>query len=446
MKEVYSDLFLFLPRLQGHFNGGAFVMMKSLLLFLILSMSWGAVQVKENHPRFDKTPSVLLISLDGYRHDYNDIYRPPTLTKFAQEGVRAKSLIPSFPSKTFPNHLSLVTGLYPGNHGIVSNNFYAPKLKKNYKLRDRDSLLNADFYSGIPLWNLASLNQMVSGVYFWPGSEAPIGGHLPSYYERYNHSTPHIKRINKIIEWLNLPRRRRPHYLSLYLSDVDSAGHRYGPRSKEVKEAVFKVDASLRFLFHKLSHLKEELNIIITSDHGMAPFDASKKVLIDKTPSLKKLMKSFQTRGQGSTMFLYYKGHPKEKIKTITKIMEQFSLSTAFYRAYLPSHFVAHFKGRYHPRMGDIMLVADPPTLLGKGGLSLGVPKGGHGYDGKHRDMQGIFFAKGPQFKRGHVVKSFENIHVYPLVAFLLGLPVEKVIDGDFNKVKNLLKTSKKAE
>ena len=289
------------------------MMAKSLLLFLVVSIGWGAIQIRENHSRFDQTPFVLLISLDGYRHDYNELYSPPTLKKFAQQGVSAQSLIPSFPSKTFPNHLTIVTGLYPGNHGIVSNNFYSPQLKKNYRMKDKDSILNADFYSGTPLWSLASLNKMVSAVYFWPGSEAPIAGHFPSYYKRYKHSTPHIKRINKIIEWLKLPLRRRPHYLSLYLSDVDSAGHRYGPRSKEVKKAVLKVDASLKFLFDKISYFKEELNIIIVSDHGMTLFDKSKKINVAQNPSLKKFMRSFRIMGQGSVMFLYYKGDPQKR-------------------------------------------------------------------------------------------------------------------------------------
>ena len=123
--------------------------------------------------------------------------------------------------------------------------------------------------------------------------------------------------------------------------------------------------------------------------------------------------------------------------------MKEFSQSAVSYRAYRPSDFSAHFQGSYHPRMGDIMLLADPPTFISKGGHRLArVSKGGHGYDVKHRDMQGIFFAKGPQFKKGHVVKSFENVHIYPLVAHLLGLPTEKAIDGEFSKVKKPLENS----
>lgn len=412
--------------------------MKYLLWSLMVSIAWGATQVKENHRRFDQTPYVLQISIDGYRHDYNDLYNPPTLVKFARAGVRAKSLIPVFPSKTFPNHLSLVTGLYPGRHGIVANHFYAPKLKKHYSLKDRGSVRNARFYTGIPLWNLASLNRMVSAVYFWPGSEAAIGGHFPSHYVAYNHSTPHIDRINKVIEWMKLPRSQRPHYVSLYFSDVDSAGHRYGPRSKGVKEAVLKVDASLKLLLGELSKLKLELNIIIVSDHGMTRLDESKKITIDTSPVIKQLLKSFHIQGKGPIMFLYYHGQPSKKQKTINQLIKQLAQVSSHYQTYRRSNLPRRFHGNNNPRMGDIILMADPPYSLGIG-QQWSIPKGDHGYDGIHRDMHGIFLARGPQLKTGLAIESLENIHIYPLIARILGPPVRGRIDGDFRKVKNLL-------
>ena len=256
------------------------------LVLSLTSCAMANIQIKENHPRFDQAPYVLLISIDGYRHDYNELYKPPNLTKFAKEGVSAKSLIPGFPSKTFPSHLSQVTGLYPGRHGIVDNAFYAPELNKNYNYKDRSTVIDGQFYSGVPLWSLASQHQMVSGVYFWPGSEAPINGHFPSHYVPYEHSTPHMDRINKVMEWIKLPLRERPHFLSLYFSDVDSAGHRYGPRSEEVRQAVLKVDQSLGYLFQQLRPLGLDINIVITSDHGMAALDESKKFLWIRTRKL----------------------------------------------------------------------------------------------------------------------------------------------------------------
>ncbi|MCY4643748.1 MAG: ectonucleotide pyrophosphatase/phosphodiesterase [Bacteriovoracales bacterium] len=417
-------------------------MMTKILFYLCTLSPWAlaVTQIEENHPRFDKTPYVLLISIDGYRHDYNELYRPPTLIKLAEEGVKAKSLIPVFPILTFPNHLSLITGRYPARHGIVANRFYAPKLKKAYSYKNPKAVTSASFYSGVPLWNLASMNQMVSAIYFWPGSEAPIGGHFPSHYMPYKGSTPHKDRIDKVIEWFKLPLRKRPHFVSLYFSDVDSAGHDFGPESKEVKKAVLKVDSSLKDLFGRLDKLGLELNIIVTSDHGMGPVDQTKKIFIDKSPKIKKLLKSFRIYGMGSGVFFYYKGKASKKSKAVKTLMQELSKSTRFYKAYRSQNLPARFHAKGTLRMGDIIVMAEPPYFVGTRRFFGLPPKGIHGYETNRKEMHGIFMARGPGLKKNLTVPGFESIHVYPLIAKLLGLSFSpQSIDGDFLKVKGLL-------
>ena len=400
-----------------------------LLLFLWLIMvvtpSKGAIQVRKNHPRFDRTPYVLLISIDGHRHDYNRLHRPPVLSQFAKEGIQAKSLIPVFPSKTFASHFSLISGRYPGRHGIVDNKFYAPKLKKSYSLKDRKSVADATFYSGTPLWTLASINEMVSAVYFWPGSEAPVKGHIPSFFMPYKHSTPPRKRAREVVRWFKLPLRERPHFVSLYLSsDVDFIGHKYGPNSKEIKEAILKVDNELKYLLAELAKLKWDLNIIITSDHGMIALDESKRIIVDKKPKIKRLLHTFVPhQNSGPFLYLYYQGPPTQKKKTVDALMAEFSKEAKHYKAYRRRDLPKRFHARNNPRFGDIVLLADPPWSIGIGGKFF-LPKGFHGYDPKHLDMHGAFFAQGPGFKKGLTVESFENVHIYPLVAKLLGLPL----------------------
>ena len=415
---------------------GIYFLTLSFVLFSCATLKKKGIQVRENAPRFDQTLTVLHISIDGYRHDYNKLYKPPTLMKLARQGVRTRSLISSFPSNTFPNHLSLATGCYPGRHGIINNHFYAPKLKKNYTLKDRNSLKDPQFYQCDPLWVLASKNQMVSATFFWPGSEAPISGHLPSYYLTYKHSTPHQKRINQVVKWLKLPLRKRPHYVTIYFSDVDSAGHVYGPHSKEVREAVAKVDSSIKMLLERVEKLDLDLSIIVTSDHGMT--QAEKPIQFGH----KKLLQSFSAINGGSLSFLYYRGEPSQKQKTIDGVVEQLSTDTSFYQVYRRKELPPRFHGNNNPRFGDVILLARPPHTL-KPPSSLGSVrsfKGKHGYDPQHPDMQGIFFTKGPGFKKQMTFPSIENIHIYPLIARLLGLTYSPdSIDGRAEKITSFL-------
>lgn len=405
------------------------------LLFSCTSSFKKDIQVKENNPRFDHAPYVLHISIDGYRHDYNKLYNPPTLTKFAQEGVRLQSLIPSFPTNTFPNHFTQVTGCHPGRHGIVNNHFYDPELKEKYSLKDRDSLRDGRFYTCDPLWVSASKNHMVSASFFWPGSEAPISDHYPSHYLSYNRSTPHRKRINQVLKWLKLPLKKRPHYINLYFSDVDSAGHIYGPRSPKVKKAIFKVDRSLKILFNKIKKLNLPINIIITSDHGMS---LTKKPI---TFGDKNLLQSFSAINGGAFSLLYYKGKSSKKQQAVNQVVKKLS-GNPLYQVYKREDLPLRFHGNNNPRFGDVIVLArlprtvKPPSFLG----SVSSLKGKHGYDPQYRDMHGILFAKGPGFKKKTTLPPKESIHIYPLIAHLLGLSYSSENqDGRFEKIKDLL-------
>ena len=410
--------------------------------FIIAPLVSAATQVTTNHRRFASSPHVLLISIDGYRHDYNSRYRPPALLKFAQKGVAAKSLIPSFPTFTFPNHLSLVTGLHPGRHGVVGNSFYAPDLGKHFNIFRGESLKNPRFYSGTPLWVLASQNQMVSAVYFWPGSEAPIAGHLASHYRAYDRSVTPAQQIKQVLRWLRLPAPRRPRFLALYLSAVDSAGHYHGPQSENLRQAVLKLDRSLQYLFGQLTVFDFDLNIIITSDHGMTQLNKSKTIALDQNPQAKALLRSFHSSSpQGATLLLYYQGKADHRAQSIRQLLALWS-KVSHFKAYRPSALPGSFHATKNPRLGDIIVLADPPYTLQFQAPSSKQPvlKGGHGYDAKHPDMHGIFFAQGPQFKAKLKVESFSIVHLYPLIAHLLGLPINHLqLDGDFKQVSHLL-------
>ena len=190
-------------------------------------------------------PPLVLISIDGFRADYLERHPSPTLRRLGAEGVRARALLPVFPTKTFPNHYTIVTGLYPEHHGIVANTMLDPADGAWFRLSDRDAVQNGRWWGGEPIWVTAQRHGRTAAAMFWPGSEAPIGGILPRYWKPYDGSFPPEKRVDQVLQWLDLPVADRPALIHLYFSDADSAGHDYGPDSREVQEAIRRADALL---------------------------------------------------------------------------------------------------------------------------------------------------------------------------------------------------------
>lgn len=153
---------------------------------------------------------LILISLDGFRWDYVEKYKPPHLSNFINNGVKAESLIPSFPSKTFPNHYTIATGMYPDKHGILGNSFYSNKKNLTYKIRNREMVEDGTFYGGDPIWVQADKANMVSASYFFVGSEADIQGIRPTYYKVYDGKIKNEIRVTQVLDWLALPRKKDP--------------------------------------------------------------------------------------------------------------------------------------------------------------------------------------------------------------------------------------------
>jgi len=215
-------------------------------------------------------PYVVLVSLDGFRYDYAKRYGAKRLLELAARGASAPNgMIPVFPSLTFPNHYTLVTGLYPEHHGIVANSFYDPARKERYSFSDSKTNGDGSWYGGTPLWALAEQQGMRSASFFWPGSEAEIQGKRPSYYMRYDDKFPDETRVEQILAWLRLPPEKRPHFITLYYSNVDHAGHVFGPDAPETGEAVRHVDGLLGKLADGIATLGLAVDLIVVSDHGM---------------------------------------------------------------------------------------------------------------------------------------------------------------------------------
>eukprot|EP01119_Soliformovum_irregulare_P001069 TRINITY_DN10801_c0_g2_i1.p1 TRINITY_DN10801_c0_g2~~TRINITY_DN10801_c0_g2_i1.p1 ORF type:complete len:341 (-),score=99.20 TRINITY_DN10801_c0_g2_i1:63-1085(-) len=320
---------------------------------------------------------------------------------------------PIFPSKTFPNHYTIVTGLYAENHGIISNHFYDPVFNATFDIWNAAAVTDGRWWGGEPIWVTASKNNLITGAYFWPGSEAEIDGRRPDHYVAYNGKVPYSDRINQLFAWLDLP--EQPTFLCTYLEGVDSAGHNYGPNSVQVEDAIVAVDVAIGQLIQGLEDrgVLDQTDIIVVSDHGMTEIsndrvivlenyiDLNDVTVIDYSPILQIIPKP----GKLDEVFSRLVGaHPN---LTVT-----FKENTTQY-----------FEYRDNRRICPIVGVADLGWSIASSrnwNQTYSYNGGNHGYDNRYDDMQAIFIAQGPHFKTEYQVDSILNLDVYPLLCELL--------------------------
>ncbi len=218
-------------------------------------------------------PYVILISADGFRNDFFEKYGANNLQAFSKNGVRAKYMTPAFPSVTFPNHYTIVTGLYPSHHGLVDNSYIDVTSGQMYSMGNKKMVAEGKWYGGTPLWVLAEQQKMISASYYWVASEAAIQGVKPTYSYVYNEKNSIGSRIKAVKDWLSLPADQRPHLITFYFPDVDHDAHEYGPEDPRVQKSVQFVDSSVNALQAALAPLHLPINYIFVSDHGMTEVD-----------------------------------------------------------------------------------------------------------------------------------------------------------------------------
>ncbi|OIV42006.1 ectonucleotide pyrophosphatase/phosphodiesterase [Flavobacterium johnsoniae] len=378
------------------------------------------------HSQTNKDAYVVLVSMDGFRWDYQKQFNLPNLKQIAKEGSHAKSMKPSYPSKTFPNHYSIVTGLYPDHHGIINNVFYDASLNESFSLSSKTKN-DSRFYGGNPIWNLAEQQGVKAASFFWPGSD--IDNRNPSYYKNYDNKIPYGARIDTVLKWLQLPEKQRPHLVTLYFDQPDHTGHNFGPLSPENKKMVIKMDSIMGALSQRLDQLPigKQINLIIVSDHGMADISNDKKVAVlnylkpewlGYKDVINPIMSIQAKAGYQDSIAKALKKVPHIKFWKSTEVPERLHYGT-------------------NPRVHDFVIEAKKGySLVGK--ESTHIKGGTHGYDNDEKDMHAIFYAKGPAFKVDKTVKTFQNVSVYPLIAHILGLQIGK-IDGKMSDVDSML-------
>lgn len=380
---------------------------------------------RKNSIEQQKKPYVILISSDAFRYDFADEYKAQHLLAFADSGVRAASMIPSYPSLTFPNHYALVTGLYPSHSGLVHNNFYDPKTGRRYNNNDKKAVADSSWYGGTPLWVLAEQQQMLSASFYWVAAEAPIQGINPTYYYNYNKLIPIQRRIAQVGEWLHLPDEKRPHLITFYMSDVDDAAHKYGPDSKETGAAVHFVDSVVNELVKVAKSTGLDVNFIFVSDHGMTRVDNEHPLELPVIDTNK-----FVVAGDGILVELY--ARPGADVQgTYKKLKAGAKNYQVILKKDMPAklHYGAD-DDRFN-RIGDILLKPEWPHVFKYMGKTH-INPGWHGLDPYLvKDVHATFMAWGPSIKKGVKTGSFNNVNVYDVITSILSLKPNEQTDGD---------------
>ena len=388
----------------------------------------------EPPPHPNLAPTVILISLDGFRPDYLDRVEAPTLRRLADEGVRAEAMVPSFPSKTFPNHYTIVTGLYPEHHGIVANTMYDPEFDASFSMGNRAAVRDGRWWGGEPIWVTLEQQGQKSAPFFWPGSEAEIKGTRPSYWLPFDNSMPARARIDSVLAWLELPAKERPTFITLYYSNVDSQGHRHGPDSDEAAQAVRDVDTYIGWLVEGLEArgFYDQVNLIVVADHGMAPTSSERVVFLDDYIALDDV----RVVDYDPVAMI----RPNEgTLETVYEALKQAPHVSFYKKEEIPEEL--HFQA--HRRIPPIIGVADEGWRITTHDYFNRNPGrfdgGAHGYDHRLASMRALFIGRGPAFVEGLTVGPFANIHVYNLMAAILRVePAPN--DGDLDAVEHLLK------
>jgi alkaline phosphatase D len=401
---------------------------KGVVLLLSILLVFNSCKVTTETKRVEETYLVVL-SLDGFRWDYPNMYETPWLDSIAKIGIRAEGLMPAFPTKTFPNHYTIATGLHPGHHGLVQNSFYAPDLDLFYQVSDRKMVEDHRFYGGEPIWTTAEKQGVTTANLFWVGSEVNSSKGVPSIRKKYDHHLPFSQRVDSVIHWLSLSQEIRPRFVMTYMHEPDAVGHSYGPYSNEVAQKVALLDSLVGDLYTKLNKLPIAgmINLVVTSDHGMGAIDSSRSIY------LKGLLKeSWIARHEGSNP-VYMLDANAGCVDSIGCALSGIKHISWWKKEEIPSELCYN-----HQRVKDFVLVADSAWSLYWEANSSGYFKGTHGYLPSNKDMHAIFYATGPAFKQGSKVPVFQNIELYGLFARVLGLKAAET-DGEINHIEEML-------
>ena len=394
-----------------------------------------------NRPEHRDKPYLILLSFDGFRPQYPDRFDLPNFTRALRRGARAQAMVPVFPTLTFPNHYSLVTGLSAERHGIVANSFYDPGRNATYSFRDDQSVTDGTWYRGEPIWVTAESQGMVAACFFWPGSEAAIKGVRPTLWNKYDAGVTNDARVSTVLEWLRLPADRRPHIITLYFSELDGASHQNALDSGAIARAAQSLDRSLGALMDGVDALPigGQVYLLLTSDHGMAETSASRTIMLGSLVDTNEVRVGFS----GPIASLHVPGGQP----AAERVRDRINARLRHGRGYLRTELPERYRYRSDPRAGDVVIVMDESWMVVNTPPLTGVIRkrwGMHGWDPDLPSMQALFAIVGPGIPAGATIPVVENIDVYPLMTELLGLRAAEGIDGRAGHIRALLSAAQR--
>lgn len=412
-----------------------------LSLVLTVILIWCGGEALAQKRITDLQTTVILISIDGFRYDYVEKFQPPEMMRLARQGTQAKWLVPSYPTKTFPNHYTIVTGLYPGNHGIIENNMFDAEIGSVFGINKPEQVSDPRWWGGEPIWNTVQRQGQIAASFFWPGSEAPIQGMVPLYWKKYVHETPHEVRVDTVLKWLDLPKSKRPTMVTMYFSDVDDAGHFYGPDSPENKAAVLKVDRSVENLMKGLNArgIDKEVHVILVSDHGMSRYTNRNSIVLDELFDPADAERIFWV----SEITQIFPKPGKEDVIYNALKAKLPPTATVYRKSELPSRWHIGHSARIAPIIvvpteGTAITTRQRFTRMEKDG-TLDRVRGAHGSDNQSDQMRTLFIGHGGRFRRGVMAEPFPNVDIYEVMCRILKIKPAKN-DGDPGRYKALLR------
>ena len=389
---------------------------KKLFVFFIICLALFAIGCPHDEKADNFSPTVILISMDGFRWDYFNKTNTPNFDELIDGGSKAEALIPSFPSKTFPNHITIVTGRYPENHGIIANRMYDPVFDEYYYIGQGSApVLDGKWYNAEPIWVTAEKQNQTAMTMFWPISEAEIMGVRPSEYFVYDGSVSRNDRVDQILKWLDYPSSKRPQFLTTYFSHLDDIGHRYGPDSDEVKSAIREMDRTMGRLMDGLKsrEIFQKVNIILVSDHGMATTSSDSMIFLDDYIQ----MDDIEVVDWSPLTAIRPKIHMDSIFQKLNQVHPKMFV---FKKGAAPNRL--HYNN--NRRIQPINAVASEHwSIATREHFNIDDHNGGtHGFDSRYPSMGGIFVGHGPAFKPGLNGPGITNIHLYEMMCKILGL------------------------